>query len=80
VEYRIIIETDVKGRKYYYIQKRFALFFWIYLSQITDMSMCSYRILFDTIEEAEDCIKREAEKEYEKSQKKIVKREVYKSL
>jgi hypothetical protein len=75
MKYRIVIETEASGKKWYYIQKRFLTYFWRYLTEVRDMSMSSYRVGFSTLEEAEKEIESDVNYEYKQSQKKIVKRE-----
>ena len=75
MKYRIVIETEASGKKWYYVQKRFLTYFWQYLSEVRDMSMRSYRVVFSTLEEAEKEIQSDVNYEYNQSQKKIVKRE-----
>ena len=77
MDYRIIIETEASGKKWYYVQKRFAIYFWRYLSEVRDMSMAAYKIGWNTLEEAEQHIQNEVNYEYANNQKKIIKREVY---
>ncbi len=76
MNYRIIVETEESGKKWYYVQKRWAFFFWKYLREVRDMTMTAYRIEWDTLEKAEQRIQDEIN--YRK--KKIVKREVHKKL
>jgi CRISPR/Cas system-associated protein Cas10 (large subunit of type III CRISPR-Cas system) len=75
MKYRIVIETEASGKKWYYIQKRFLTYFWRYLTEVRDMSMSSYRVGFSTLEEAEKEIESDMNYEYKQNQKKIVKRE-----
>jgi len=75
MKYRIVIETEASGKKWYYIQKRFLTYFWRYLTEVRGMSMSSYRVGFSTLEEAEKEIESDVNYEYKQSQKKIVKRE-----
>jgi CRISPR/Cas system-associated protein Cas10 (large subunit of type III CRISPR-Cas system) len=75
MKYRIVIETEASGKKWYYVQKRFLTYFWQYLSEVRDMSMRSYRVVFSTLEEAEKEIQSDVKYYYNQSQKKIVKRE-----
>lgn len=75
-EYRIIIETEKSGKKWYYVQKSYLEYFWRYLTEIRDISMSAYRVGWNTLEEAEQYIQSEVNFEYRKSQEKIVKREI----
>lgn len=79
MKYRIIIETEVSGKKWYYVQKRFLTFFWIYLSEVMDMSMSLYRISFPTLEEAQKYLHYSENNDYKNSQRKIIKREIFKN-
>jgi len=74
-KYRIVIETEASGKKWYYVQKRYLTFFWKYLSEVRDMSMCAHRISCNTLEEAEMHIESDINFFYSQNQKKIVKRE-----
>ena len=76
MDYRIIIETQRDGKQWFYVQKSFMLYFWRYLTEVRDMSMCAYKIGWNTLEEAEAHIQSEVNYEYAQSQKKIAKREV----
>jgi len=75
MKYRIVIETEASGKKWYYVQKRFLTYFWQYLSEVRDMSMSLRRVGFSTLEEAEKEMQSDVNYEYNKNQKKIVKRE-----
>jgi len=74
-KYRIVIETEASGKKWYYVQKRYLTFFWEYLSEVRDMSMCAYRIGWNTLEEAEKHIESDINSIHTENQKKIVNRE-----
>lgn len=76
-QYRIVIETSRKGEKFYYVQERFFLYFWRYFTQIVSMDMASERVIYSSIEEAENAIQRAINHEHQRSQEKIVKQEVY---
>lgn len=76
MDYRIIIETDRAGRKSYYVKKRVLWYFWAYLREIKDISFYNYIVRFETLGEAERYIQGRVNADYEKYQRKIVKREV----
>ena len=76
IDYRIIIETQRDGKKWFYVQKSFMLYFWRYLREVRDMSMYAYKIGWNTLEEAEQHIQKDVDWDYAQNQKKIVKREV----
>lgn len=76
MNYRIIIEIEASGKKWYYVQYRYLLFFWRYYTVIRDISMYAYKIGWETLEEAEQHIQREIDYKYAQEQGKIVKREV----
>ena len=78
MKYRIVIETEASGKKWYYVQKRFLTFFWTYLSEVMDMSMSLYRISFSNLEEAQKYLHYHKKNDYKNSQRKIIKREIYK--
>jgi len=59
MKYRIVIETEASGKEWYYVQKRFLTYFWRYLREVGDMSMCAYKIGWNTLEEAEQHIQSE---------------------
>ena len=73
--YRIIIETEANGKKWYYVQKRYMFLFWCYLTEVRDITMYAYKIGWESLEEAEMYIKLDMNTTYENEQKKIVKRE-----
>jgi hypothetical protein len=75
MKYRIVIETEASGKKWYYVQKRFLTYFWQYLSEVRDMSMSLRRVGFSTLEEAEEYLQYDVSSEYRKQQSRIVKRE-----
>jgi len=77
MNYRIIIEIEASGKKWYYVQYRYLLFFWRYYTAIRDISMYAYKIGWETLEEAEQHIQREIDYEYAQERRKIVKREVF---
>jgi hypothetical protein len=77
LEYRIIIETARSGDKKYYIQKRVMWYFWVYLTEVRDITMYNYRIFFYELKDAENHIQKMVDYEYERYQSKIIKREVY---
>lgn len=75
MKYRIVIKTELSGKKWYYVQKRFLNYFWLYLNEIVDMSMSSSLIGFLTLEEAEQYVQHNIDYDYKKQQSKIVKKE-----
>jgi hypothetical protein len=78
MKYRIVIKTEVSGKKWYYVQQRFLNYFWIYLSEIRDMSMSINSVGFSTLKEAEQYIEYHIDYDYKEQQRKIVKKEIYK--
>ncbi|WP_395652651.1 hypothetical protein [Brevundimonas sp.] len=78
MKYRIVIKTEVSGKKWYYVQKRFLTYFWIYLSEVRDMSMSIHSVGFSTLKVAEKYIQYNVDDDYKKQQQKIVKKEIYK--
>ena len=78
MDYRIIIETQRDGKQWFYVQKRYLLYFWRYLREVRDITMYAYKIGWNTLEEAEQHIQFEVNYKYAQSQKKIVKREIAK--
>jgi hypothetical protein len=78
MKYRIVIKTELSGKKWYYVQQRFLNCFWIYLSEIRDMSMSLSNVGFSTLKEAEEYIQYHIDYDYKKQQSKIVKKEIYK--
>ena len=77
MDYRIVIETERSGKKWYCVQKRFLLYFWQYMREVRDITMYKYRRHFETMEEAERCIQDDVNYQYERNQSKIVKREIF---
>lgn len=75
MNYRIVIKTEASGNKKYYIQKRHLIYFWCYLKEIRDISMCRYIVSCDSLEAAKKIIQLDINHNYIRSQKKIVKRE-----
>lgn len=73
MNYRIIIETEASGKKWYYAQRRYLLFFWCYL-KYEDISTDG-KIGWHLLENAEAHIEYDVNSRYENNQKKIVKRE-----
>jgi hypothetical protein len=76
MEYRIVIETQKDGKQWFYVQKRYLLYFWRYLREVRDISGYAYKIGWNTLEEAEQHIQNDVNWEYAQSQKKVAKREV----
>jgi hypothetical protein len=79
MKYRIVIKTELSGKKWHYVQQRFLNCFWIYLSEIRDMSMSLSNVGFSTLKEAEEYIQYHIDYNYKKQQRKIVKKEIYKT-
>lgn len=77
MDYRIIIETEVSGKKWYYVQYKY-LFFWRYYREIQDISCYNYKVGWNKLEEAELKIQYIIDCKYERSQQKIINREVHK--
>jgi len=75
MKYRIIIETEASGKKWYSVQKKYLFYFWRYSREVIDMSMYAHKICWHTLEEAEAHIQSDIDSEYKKNQKKIIKRE-----
>lgn len=75
MKYRIVIETELSGKKWYYVQKKILGYFWVYLSTIRGIDGHSYRISFLTLEQAQNHLQSEIDYRYEKEQQKIIKRE-----
>jgi len=75
MKYRIVIETEASGKKWYYVQKRHLFYFWCYLKEIRDITMHPYKIGWRSLEEAENHIQTDIKNEYVNNQKKIIKRE-----
>ena len=75
MKYRIIIETEASGKKWYSVQKKYLSYFWCYLREVRDIGMYAYRIYWRTLEEAEAYIQSDIDNEYANSLKQIVKRE-----
>lgn len=75
MDYRIIIETEASGKKWYYVQRCYLLNFWRYLREVRDMSMYAYKIGWYSLEEAEAHIQSDVNARYANDQNKIVKRE-----
>ena len=76
MDYRIIIETEKSGKKWYFVQRRLLLFFWLYAREVRDISMYAYKMCWETLEEADEYIQADVNYRYAQSQKKIVKKEV----
>jgi hypothetical protein len=75
MDYRIVIETEASGKKWYYVQRRYLLYFWRYFRQVRDISMYAYKIGWHSLEEAEAHIQSDINDRCVKKLKKIVKRE-----
>jgi len=75
MKYRIIIETEASGKKWYSVQKKHLFYFWRYLREVRDIGMYAYKIYWLTLEEAEAHIQSDIDNEYKTNQKKIIKRE-----
>lgn len=78
MKYRIVVKTEISGKKWYYVQKRFLTFFWIYLCEVRNMSMSLKSVGFSTLEEAKEFIQFNVDNDYKEQQQKIVKKEIYK--
>jgi len=78
MKYRIIIETEKSGKKWYYVQQRFLIYFWIYLAEVRDMSMSLEKLGFSTLEQAQEYLQYHVDNDYQKWRSKIIKREIYK--
>jgi hypothetical protein len=75
-KYRIKIETEASGTKWYYAQKRVMFVFWVYLTEVKDITYNAYRIGWHSLEEAEKHIQKEIEYDNKIKLKKIVKSEI----
>lgn len=75
MKYRIVIETEASGKKWYYVQKLYLFYFWCYLTEVRDMSMRAARVGWHSLEEAEAHMQAEIDFAHRKAQQKIVKRE-----
>jgi hypothetical protein len=75
MKYRIVVETEASGIKWYSVQKKYLFYFWRYLREVRDMSMYAHKISWHTLSGAEAHIQSEIDSEYKNSQKKIIKRE-----
>jgi hypothetical protein len=75
MKYRIIIETEASGKKWYYVQRSYLFYFWCYLREVKSISMGAYKIGWHSLEEAEAHIQSDVDTIYANDQKKIVKRE-----
>lgn len=75
MDYRIVVETEASGKKWYYVQRRYLFYFWRYLRNIGDISMYAYKICWHSLEEAEAYIQLDVDARYANNQKRIVKRE-----
>lgn len=73
--YRVVIETEASGKKWYYVQRRYLFCFWHYLREARDISMYAYKIGWHSLEEADSHIQSDINLRYEINQKKIIKRE-----
>lgn len=78
MKYRIIIETETSGKKWYYVQHRFLIYFWMDLCEVRNMSMNLEKISFSTLKEAQEYLQYHLDNDYKKQQSKIIKREIYK--
>jgi len=76
MEYRIIIETEMSGKKWFYVQRKWLGILWVYLGEVRDISMAIYTIVFDELKKAEEHIQSLIDAEYARRQSKIIKREV----
>ncbi len=68
-KYRILIETEASGKKWYYPLKRYWFFFWDYLAKD------SYSVGYNSLSEAMERINEDIEDENQRAQKIIIKRE-----
>lgn len=78
VNYRIVIHTELSGKQWFYIQKQWLGMLWFYCRHILDMSMYSYKIVFDSLEAAKEFIKLQEQKCLNQKNAKIVKKEILK--
>lgn len=79
-KYRVVVETEESGHKFYYIQKRCCLFFWKYLKEYfytSNFTWFSYRIPISSLEKAQQNIENLINEEKESKIKiKIIKKEI----
>lgn len=73
--FRIVIETEKSGKKWYYAQKRNFFYIWCCLDEVRDITLPPYKIGWRTLNEAEEHIQDYVDAEYAKDQKKIIRRE-----
>lgn len=77
MNYRIVIETQVSGKKLYYVQRR-ILFVWICYREEVGWDK-SQKICMNSLEEAETFIETKITSKFKKTQQKIKSREyIYK--
>ncbi len=76
MNYRIKIETEESGKKWYYVQYRFFFFFWLYHREVRDITYHRYKVAFNSLEDAKSLIQNDINEKYSESQKKIVKKEI----
>lgn len=75
LEFRIVVETEVSGKKWYYVQKRWLWFFWKYITEVRDMSMCRYAVRFNTLQESELAIQKMVDSYRASQERKIIRRQ-----
>lgn len=73
-QYRVVIETERSGKKWYYVQKK-GFLFWRYVREVYDVSMQTQRVGYSSMEEAEEAIKFEVDYDNIMYNKQIVKKE-----
>ncbi len=73
-KYRILIEQEANGKKWFYAQQRYLLFFWKYLREARDITLYAYKIGWKTLEEADQHIKSEISHTESIKSKKIIKK------
>ena len=75
INYRIVVEKEKSGTKWYSVQRRKWLFFWRYLDFHKESNTSGIKISFRTLEEADNHVQSDINIRYSESQKKIVSRE-----
>lgn len=76
-DYRIVIETAVSGKKWYYVQRRhrFMRFYWCAVKDYSDNGI-RHKIGWSTMEEALAFIQLDINSRFNKEQNKIIERKI----
>lgn len=76
MKYRILVKTEISGKKNYYPQrKKYLLFPWKHFRKVLDMTLFSYKIKTDSLKEAKKIIKKHKIRLLEREKSKIVRTE-----